>query len=78
MREEAFFVIHLIPTFTMFLVLFAIVAVAIYLKRYINEKLLLVAISVLSLWVLYEMLPGALRSAFKGVIENVNNNPFPF
>lgn len=64
---------HLVPTFVMFLVLLAIIAVAIYLKNRTPEIIhpfLLIGTVGLSLYTLFKMLPGALGSALRGVIEN--------
>lgn len=66
---------HLVPTFVMFLVLLAIIAVARYLKSRTPEIIhpfLLIGTVGLSLYTIFKMLPGVLSSALRGVIENVS------
>ena len=68
----------LIPSFIMFLIIFAITGVGIYLKQYIHEKIALSLVLVCSCIVIIKMLPGALESVFLGVLENAKNSTFPF
>lgn len=69
---------HLMPFFLMMFIIFVILGIGFYLKYRVHRIVALAFVTIFSAIVIIEMLPGALKAVFYGVLENAKNSTFPF